>query len=260
MAGDGGVKALEHPVARRPARRVRGRRRGPSGCGKSTLMKLATGLHRAQMGSVPGQRREEVTKPLKIAGMAFQNPVMLPWRRTVDNVLIPMEVVEPHRKRIRFHRAEYKEKARGAAGDGGARGLRRSLSLAALGRHAAARIAVPRAHPRAGLADARRAPSARSTPSPARSCGACCATSTRRAASPASSSRTTCARPSSLADRVHVLSNRPARVIDTMEVPFERPSRRLSVTYEKDFAAIVGHLRSEIADARAVPAASVAAA
>jgi NitT/TauT family transport system ATP-binding protein len=53
---------------------------GPSGCGKSSLMKLVTGLRRATTGtvSVAGHR---VNGPLKIVGMAFQNPTLLPWRR-----------------------------------------------------------------------------------------------------------------------------------------------------------------------------------
>ena len=83
---------------------------GPSGCGKSTLMKLVTGLIRASEGSVTVAGRE-VTGPLKIVGMAFQNPTLLPWRRTIDNVLLPMQIVEPHRRRFRQNRAEYKKAA-----------------------------------------------------------------------------------------------------------------------------------------------------
>ncbi|MGL4729078.1 MAG: ATP-binding cassette domain-containing protein, partial [Bosea sp. (in: a-proteobacteria)] len=46
---------------------------GPSGCGKSTMMKLATGLQRPKTGTVEVDGRE-VTEPVKITGMAFQNP------------------------------------------------------------------------------------------------------------------------------------------------------------------------------------------
>jgi len=79
---------------------------GPSGCGKSTLMKLVTGLIRPTDGQVR-VAGAEVNGPLKIAGMAFQNPTLLPWRSTLDNVLLPMEIVQPHRGRLRRHRDEY---------------------------------------------------------------------------------------------------------------------------------------------------------
>jgi NitT/TauT family transport system ATP-binding protein len=84
---------------------------GPSGCGKSTFMKLATGLKMPSRGRIriDGQ---PVTGPLKISGMAFQAPSLLPWRTTVDNVLLPLEIVEPHRSRFKQRRAEYEERAR----------------------------------------------------------------------------------------------------------------------------------------------------
>ncbi|WGF89301.1 ABC transporter ATP-binding protein [Marinivivus vitaminiproducens] len=84
---------------------------GPSGCGKSSLMKLATGLLPASQGAVVVDGRE-VAGPLKIVGMAFQNPTLLPWRTTLDNVLLPLEIVRPHRNRLRRERAAYVEKAR----------------------------------------------------------------------------------------------------------------------------------------------------
>jgi len=84
---------------------------GPSGCGKSTFMKLTTGLNMPSKGTIriDGQ---PVTGPLKISGMAFQAPSLLPWRTTLDNVLLPLEIVEPYRSSFRAKRAEYVDKAR----------------------------------------------------------------------------------------------------------------------------------------------------
>ena len=84
---------------------------GPSGCGKSTFMKLATGLRMPSKGQIriDGQ---PVTGPLKISGMAFQAPSLLPWRTTVDNVLLPLEIVEPYRSSFKARRKEYEARAR----------------------------------------------------------------------------------------------------------------------------------------------------
>jgi NitT/TauT family transport system ATP-binding protein len=83
---------------------------GPSGCGKSTIMKLVTGLLPASGGEVR-VGGERVTGPIKGVGMAFQNPTLMPWRSTLRNILLPMEVVEPHKRRFRRARAEYEERA-----------------------------------------------------------------------------------------------------------------------------------------------------
>ena len=83
---------------------------GPSGCGKSTFMKLATGLRMPSRGTIRIDGAP-VTGPLKISGMSFQAPSLLPWRSTIDNVLLPLEIVEPHRTQFKARRAEYRERA-----------------------------------------------------------------------------------------------------------------------------------------------------
>jgi NitT/TauT family transport system ATP-binding protein len=84
---------------------------GPSGCGKSTFMKLTTGLKKPSMGRihVDGQ---PVNGPLKISGMAFQAPSLLPWRTTLDNVLLPLEIVEPYRQQFKDRRKEFEDRAK----------------------------------------------------------------------------------------------------------------------------------------------------
>jgi NitT/TauT family transport system ATP-binding protein len=84
---------------------------GPSGCGKSTFMKLATGLKPPTRGRVVVDG-VPVAGPLKIVGMAFQAPTLLPWRTTLDNVLLPLEIVEPYRSRFRREREAFAARAR----------------------------------------------------------------------------------------------------------------------------------------------------
>ena len=83
---------------------------GPSGCGKSTFMKLTTGLRMPTRGRILIDG-EPVTGPLKISGMAFQAPSLLPWRTTLDNVLLPLEIVEPYRSQFKDRKREFAERA-----------------------------------------------------------------------------------------------------------------------------------------------------
>ena len=83
---------------------------GPSGCGKSSLLKLVSGLIPATEGSVIVDGHE-VSGPLKICGMAFQNSTLLPWRSTLANVLLPLEIVQPHRSRMRAQRRTFEDMA-----------------------------------------------------------------------------------------------------------------------------------------------------
>jgi len=53
-----------------------------------------------------------VRGPLKIVGMAFQNPTLLPWRDTLSNTMLPLEIVRPHRGRLRRHWEDYAGQAR----------------------------------------------------------------------------------------------------------------------------------------------------
>ena len=74
-------------------------------------MKLISGLHPPAGGTLTIEGRP-VTGPLKSVGMAFQNSNLLPWRTAVDNVLLPLEIVQPHRSRIRTEKNQYRQKAR----------------------------------------------------------------------------------------------------------------------------------------------------
>jgi NitT/TauT family transport system ATP-binding protein len=63
---------------------------GPSGCGKSTLLMLVAGLLEPTSGQVLLDGRT-VDRPQTNVGVVFQEPVLLDWRRAVDNVMLQIE-------------------------------------------------------------------------------------------------------------------------------------------------------------------------
>ena len=75
---------------------------GRSGCGKSTLLKITAGLLPATGGEVR-VAGIPVKSPLTNIGVVFQSPVLLAWRKALDNVLLQIEArgldVDVYRKR-----------------------------------------------------------------------------------------------------------------------------------------------------------------
>src|SRR6266851_3314695 len=202
---------------------------GPSGCGKSSLMKLVTGLVRPDSGEIVifGNK---VRGPVKIAGMAFQNANLLPWRKVIDNVLLPLEIVEPHRQRFRQHKQEYREQANallktvGLDGFGErfpwelSGGMQQRVSLCRALIHQPALLMLD--EPFAAL-DA---------------FTLILVTHDLREAT-------------FLADNIHVMSARPGRIVMTKIVDLPRP-RDLDICYEARFTDIVHELRGKIAEVR----------
>ena len=66
---------------------------GPSGCGKSTLLKVLAGLHPHDGGEVRIGSPSHPFDPSKDVGMVFQAPLLLKWRRILENVLLPAEIL-----------------------------------------------------------------------------------------------------------------------------------------------------------------------
>ena len=64
---------------------------GPSGCGKSTLLRIVAGLNPPSTGEVRVAGRG-VAGPQTDLGIVFQSPVLLDWRTALANVLIQVEL------------------------------------------------------------------------------------------------------------------------------------------------------------------------
>jgi NitT/TauT family transport system ATP-binding protein len=66
---------------------------GPSGCGKSTLLKILAGLHPHDGGELKMGSATHSFDPSRDVGMVFQAPLLLKWRRILENVLLPAEIL-----------------------------------------------------------------------------------------------------------------------------------------------------------------------
>jgi NitT/TauT family transport system ATP-binding protein len=80
---------------------------GRSGCGKSTLLRLIAGLLPPTSGAVQ-VAGEPVTGPRRDVSFMFQRPALLPWRSVLSNVMLPVEIDKGSGGR---GKAEYRDRA-----------------------------------------------------------------------------------------------------------------------------------------------------
>ncbi len=66
---------------------------GPSGCGKTTVLKILAGLHGHDGGEVRIGKGGERFDPGRDVGIVFQAALLLKWRRILQNVLLPAEIL-----------------------------------------------------------------------------------------------------------------------------------------------------------------------
>ena len=77
---------------------------GPSGCGKTTILKMLAGLVPYTSGSITiGEKK--VTSPQTEVGIIFQDSVLLDWRDVLSNVMLQIDIRG-------MNRAEYEPVAR----------------------------------------------------------------------------------------------------------------------------------------------------
>jgi len=214
---------------------------GPSGCGKSSLMKLISGLHPPASGVLLVEGKH-VDGPLKSVGMAFQNSNLLPWRNALENVLLPLEIVQPYRSD--FSKEKYAGKAKALLESVGLQGFVEKYPWELSG-GMQQRTSICRAlihEPEMLLLD-----------EPFGALDAFtreelwCALRDLQAARKVTVMLVThdLREAVFLADTVYVMSNRPGRIVKRREVKIPRP-RELEVTYTQQFQDIVHELRALI--------------
>jgi len=90
---------------------------GPSGCGKTTILKMVAGLIPYSRGTISVGGRA-VERPQTDVGIVFQDSIMLDWRNVLGNVMLQIEI-------RRMDRAKYEPVAMHLLGATGLTGFER---------------------------------------------------------------------------------------------------------------------------------------
>jgi NitT/TauT family transport system ATP-binding protein len=193
---------------------------GASGCGKSTLLRIASGLLKPSAGDARFAG-ETIEGPTSQISMIFQDAVMLPWFTVLENVALPEKIARRNLDAAR-HRARGMLRAAGLEGfenvypdmlSGGMRqraAIVRALitqpSMLLMDEPFGALDAMTRENMNLQLSD---------TTSDS-GCGVLLITHS-------------IAEAVLLADRVVVMSPRPGRIVDEIDIPLPRPRTRATM-------------------------------
>jgi NitT/TauT family transport system ATP-binding protein len=209
---------------------------GPSGCGKTTLLRILGGLLEPTSGDVHFGG-EKLSRPRRRIGFVFQDANLMPWRTAIENIVLPLELEG-------IEVAEAQRKAHELIELMGLDGFEHSLPRDLSG-GMAQRVAIGRAlvhEPELLLLD--------------EPFGSLDALTRERMGTELlrvwQAQRATVLMVSHsiteavlLADRVFVLSERPARIVLDLPISLERP-RNLELTYTPEFGQLASRVRSAI--------------
>jgi NitT/TauT family transport system ATP-binding protein len=79
---------------------------GPSGCGKTTLLRIIAGLEKPSSGNLLLDGRK-MSYDVDRIGLVFQEYALFPWRTTLENVELGLEMMDVPRKERRTAAMEY---------------------------------------------------------------------------------------------------------------------------------------------------------
>ena len=205
---------------------------GPSGCGKTSLLRILAGLLVPSSGQVVFSG-ERLARPQRRIGFVFQQANLMPWRTAHNNICLPLELAG-------LAREEKQERARALIELMGLQGFEEMYPRDLSG-GMAQRVAIGRAlvhEPDVLLLD--------------EPFGSLDALTRERMGEELlriwKAHRGTLlmvAEAVLLADRVIVLSERPARVVLNLEIPIPRP-RSIDLTYTEEFGSLAAQVRGAI--------------
>lgn len=209
---------------------------GPSGCGKSTLLMMVGGLEAVTKGQIAVDGTA-MAGPRTSVGIMFQDSTLLPWKSAVDNVLFPIRI-------LKRPIGEYYDSAHALLDRVGLHGFAQKKPHELSG-GMRQRVAICRAlvyDPNVLLMD-----------EPFSALDAITRDEmngllldlwqqyTKTALFVTHSIREAVM----LADRVLVMTRRPATIVEDLAIPFLRP-REISIGESREFNEICGHLRGRI--------------